>query len=81
MDQQEDLMRTLLACAMSMMEAGAAAALDAQARQMPRAHRRQIVTMMKVAADGAAYIIAAVNPALAEPSPTAFRRRRRSKRA
>lgn len=67
MDQQDDLMRTLLACATSLMETGAAAALDAQAKNLSRGQRRQIAGMLKVASDGAAHIVAVVDLALNEP--------------
>lgn len=66
MNPRDDLMRTLLACAMSLMETGAAA-LDAQAKNLSRGQRRQIVGMLKVASDGAAHIVAAVDLALNEP--------------
>ncbi len=81
MDQQDDLIRTLLACAMSLMETGAAAALDAQTKQLTRMQRRRIVTMAKVAADGAALIIEAVDLALREPPCSPAKGWKRSKPA
>lgn len=41
MDGQSDLARTLLACAMSLMEAGAATALEGQADRLTHTERRQ----------------------------------------
>jgi uncharacterized membrane protein YgcG len=71
---QSDLARTPLACAISLMGTGAAAALEDQAGRLTRTERQRLSRKLRDPAESAAQIAAVIGIILRDPSPTPLTR-------